>query len=60
MANTPLQPRQTAWGRACVVDTESNITRKRVNAKHVWPATRRGVSQPQYGDDQAAAGIRLP
>src|SRR6202034_2439422 len=26
MASTPLQPRQTAWGRACVVDTASNIT----------------------------------
>ncbi len=32
MASTPLRPRQTAWGRACVVDTASNITPKRTAA----------------------------
>jgi len=69
MASTPLQPRQTAWGRACVVDTASTITPQtgrcqacRAPRRVARPAAgrpRAGRGQPQYGDDQAFAGLPL-
>src|SRR5258705_7680085 len=57
MATTPLQPRQTAWGRACVVDTAYTITPGTGRCQAAAPtASRNTVTIRPYG----GSGYRDP
>ncbi len=64
MASTPLRPRQTAWGRACVVDTASNITPKRTAAKPpragATGGARAGPPRPARKAALGGSGYRDP